>query len=63
MCTIVICLAAGASACLSTGCDLQPTQVATFGLGYLFGRWEATRVEYVTVERICYQDGVQVACP
>lgn len=60
---MVICLAAGVSATLSSGCDLRRAHVASFGFGYLFGWWEATRVELVTTERICYQDGVQIPCP
>jgi len=60
---MVICLAVGMSACLSTGCDLPSTEVASFGVGYILGRWEATRVERVTIERTCYQDSVQIPCP
>jgi hypothetical protein len=60
---MVIALAAGVSVCLSTGCDLRTPQVASFGLGYFLGRWEATRVELVTTEHTCYQDGARVPCP
>lgn len=56
-------LAAVVATYLPFGCDTPPAQVASFGLGYLVGRWEATRVERVTTERSCYQDGVPVACP
>lgn len=48
---------------VSAGCDPLRAPLATFAAGYLLGRWEATRVEVVTVERICYQDGVRIACP
>ena len=48
---------------LCAGCDPLNTHAAAFGAGYLLGRWEATRVEIVNTQRICFQNGVQVACP
>ncbi len=56
-------MAVGVGAFLPIGCDLPSSHLTTFGLGYLFGRWEATRVEIVTTERTCYQEGVQIPCP
>jgi hypothetical protein len=60
---MAVCLAAGVCACLSAGCDLRPANTVSFGLGYALGWWQATRVELVTTERTCYQNGVQIPCP
>ena len=51
------------AAALCTGCDPLNTHAAAFSVGYLVGRWEATRVEIVNTQRICYQNNVRVPCP
>ncbi len=56
-------VAAALSSCLLAGCHPPPVNLLGVGLGYLLGRWEATRVEVVITERTCYQDGVQIPCP
>lgn len=48
---------------LCAGCDPINSHVAAFGAGYLVGRWETTRVEIVSTQRVCYQNGVRVPCP
>lgn len=48
---------------LCAGCDPVQSHLAAFGAGYVVGRWESTRVEVVSTQRICYQNGVRVPCP
>lgn len=49
-------LALGLAAC--AGCDPM-----SFTAGYVIGRFAGPPMEFVTVERICYQDGVRIECP
>jgi hypothetical protein len=49
-------LALALTAC--AGCD-----TVSFLLGYAAGRIGSPPFQIVTVERICYQDGVQIECP
>ncbi len=58
---IALLLLTSALAMLCTACD--PTHLLSFEAGYALGRWEATRIEITITERICYADGVQIACP
>ncbi len=44
------------------GCDLLPN-VLSFGAGFIAGHWSGTQFEVTTVERRCYQNGVEVPCP
>ncbi len=50
------------AALISVGCD-PLSFIAGFETGFIVGRASTSAVEIKTVERVCWQNGVQVPCP